>query len=117
MIGHTTAKSVWDTLKDRYRRQSDDRSATLNQQLSGDKQRPGEKMPEFLSRIEGYVHELKDSCNESVSDGMLVGILMNGMLPVHNGTIEALRCLDGLKLEPLKQKLIAAEACMSDSSR
>jgi gag-polypeptide of LTR copia-type/Zinc knuckle len=117
VIGAATAKELWDSLKDRFNKKSSDRTATLHQQLTSAAQRTGEKMPEYLSRLEGLVRELKESCNETVSDGMLVGILMNGVLPVHNETITALRCLDALKLDSLKQKLIAAEERMSDSQR
>jgi hypothetical protein len=117
VIGATTAKELWDLLKNRFNKHSDDRTATLHQQLTSASQRPGERMAEYLSRLEGIVRELKESCNEKVSDGMLVGILLNGVSPVYNETIAALRCLDALKLDTLKQKLIAAEDRLSDSKR
>jgi hypothetical protein len=44
------------------------------------------------------VRELKEGCDETVSDGMVVGILLNGVSPVHNETINGLRCLDTLKM-------------------
>jgi hypothetical protein len=82
------------------------------------KQRGGEKMAEFISCLEGHVRELCDRCGEKVSDGMLAGILMSGVLSKYAETISALRCLDTLKVETLKQKLIAAEDRMrTDSER
>jgi hypothetical protein len=113
VIGMTTAKEVWDALKTRYQSSTEDRKASLLQQLVSAKQMSGEKMPEFLSRVEGYVRELKDGCNEPVSDGIVMGILMQGVLPAFQDTIAALRCLDNLKLEVVKRKLITTEHSLS----
>jgi hypothetical protein len=85
----------------------------LLQQLVSAKQTSGERMPEFLSRVEGYVRELKDGCDETVSDGIVMGILMQGALPAFEDTISALRCLDELKLDVVKRKLIATEQHLS----
>jgi hypothetical protein len=38
-----------------------------------------------------------------------MGILMQGVLPAFQDTVAALRCLDNLKLENIKRKLIASE--------
>jgi hypothetical protein len=111
-----TAKELWTTVKDRFKQTSNDRNAALHMSLISAKQRGGEKMAEFISRLEGHVRELRDRCGEKVSDGMLAGILMSGVLPKYAETISALRCLDTLKVETLKQTLIAAEDRMSTDS-
>jgi hypothetical protein len=53
------------------------------------------------------VRELKEGCDETVSDGMVVGVLLSGVSPLHNETINGLRHLDTLKLDILKQNLVA----------
>jgi hypothetical protein len=115
VIGPTTAEELWDLLTSRFKSKSSDRTASLHQRLTSATQRAGEKMPEFLARIEVIVRELKEGCDETVSDSMVVGILLNGVSSVCNETINALRCLDSLKLDELKQKLIAAEERMSEA--
>jgi hypothetical protein len=79
VIGMKTAKEAWDALKTRYHSSTEDRKAMLLQQLVSAKQKSGEKVPEFLSRVEGYVRELKEGCNETVSDAIIMGILMQGV--------------------------------------
>lgn len=105
----TTAKQLWTRLEELYRQTSEDRNATLHQSLISAKQRSSEKMAEYISRLEGYVRELRERCNERISDAMFVGVMMNGVLPKYCDVISALRCLDSLQPESLKQKLIAAE--------
>jgi hypothetical protein len=78
VIGAATAKELCALLKDRFNKQSTERTATLHQQLTSAAQRPGEKMPEYLSRLEGIVRELKDGCNETVSAAGTCTYILNG---------------------------------------
>jgi hypothetical protein len=113
-----TAKELWTAVKNRFTQSSKGRNAALNMSLISAKQRGGEKMAEYISRLEGLVRELRERCNEKVSDGMLAGILMGGVPPKYAQTISALRCLHSLEVKSLKQKLIAAEdRLLPDSER
>jgi hypothetical protein len=116
IINMITAKEVWDALKTRYHSSTEDRKAMLLQQQVSAKQKSGDKVTEFRSRVEGYVPEVKEGCNEAVSDAIIIGILMQGVLPAFQDTVTALRCLDNLKVVNIKRKLVAFEQLASMAS-
>jgi hypothetical protein len=79
MDNHCKRLLQWDcinALKERYRSSSVECAAMLHQQRVFAKQQAGEKMPEFLSLIEGYFRELKPGFGETVSDVIVIGILL-----------------------------------------
>ena len=105
-----TGKQAWKALENFCMRRAAERKTELHQQLAQVSQQSGERVSEFLLRAEDLRTELTQGCGESVSDGMMMGLLLNGVSRGFSSTIEALRCQSDLTLEVLKEKLMAAES-------
>lgn len=104
-----TAKEMWDLLKTSFTQQSGDRRIDLHHALASAKQKHNESVMEFCLRVEDLRAELEEGCDESVSDYMMIGILLAG---VHQGfiqTVEAMRNRSDASLAVVKQALMSAD--------
>jgi hypothetical protein len=54
--------------------------------------------------------ELRDACRQVVSDEMVTGVTAEGVLPVHNQVVEALRVAKSLTVAALKEELTTADS-------
>jgi gag-polypeptide of LTR copia-type/Domain of unknown function (DUF4219)/Zinc knuckle len=105
-----TGKQAWNALETFSLRRAAERKTELHRQLIQVHQGSGEKVAEFILRSEEIKCELVHGCGETVSDDMMMGILLNGVSSGFAPTIEALRCQSGLTLDTLKEKLMGAES-------
>lgn len=105
-----TPKKLWESLASKFEQRSDERMACLVEQLTSATQKHGESVATFISRVEELQRRLKEGHSENVSDGMMLGIILKGVSSKFDATVEALRCMDSLKLDGVKNKLIAADA-------
>jgi transposase InsO family protein len=115
VIAEPTPKKMWEKLYERFSQKTDERKASLIEQLTSAEQKRDESVAAFVARVETLQRRLKEGHNEAVSDSVLMGILLKGISSKFGQTIEALRCLENLKLETVKDKLIAADERMWNS--
>ena len=56
--------------------------------------------------------ELIDTCNERVSDSLVIGVILEGVNKSFQDVVTALRVQETLQLDVVERKLVAAEARM-----
>jgi hypothetical protein len=64
---------------------------------------------QFVARVEARARELRDACKQTVSDEMLSGVVVEGLLPAYNSVVEALRVSKALTMVNLKDELVTAD--------
>jgi hypothetical protein len=64
---------------------------------------------QFVARVEARARELRDACKQTVSDEMLSGVVVEGLLLAYNSIVEALRVSKALTMVNLKDELITAD--------
>lgn len=112
VIAEDTPKKIWDKLRTRFCQQTNERKADLIDRLTSAEQKKGETIATFVSRVEMIQRRLKEEHSETISDSLVMGILLRGASNRFATTIEALRCLDNLTLVTVKDKLVAADERM-----
>ena len=68
-----------------------------------------------MNRVETLRRRLSEEHAEAITDSIVMGILLKGVASRFAHTIEALRCLDNLRLDTVKDKLIAADERMKNN--
>ena len=111
-----TPKKIWEGLQSRFCQTTTERKASLVEQLTRAEQKSGESVATFIGRVETLQRRLLEGHSETVSDDILVGILLKGVASKFQQTIEALRCMDTLTLRLVKDKLIAADDRMRNAA-
>jgi hypothetical protein len=106
---HVYANQVWQALESHFKARSASRAVELQQRLASAKQRNGEDLTAFFIRVEELSTELVEGCAKEVSDEQITGIVLAGVLPVFNQTLEAIRAMPSVNLEYVKAVLLAAE--------
>ena len=112
VIAEDTPKKIWDKLRTRFCQQTNERKADLIDRLTSAEQKKGETIATFVSRVEMIQRRLKEEHSETISDSLVMGILLRGASNRFATTIEALRFLDSLTLVTVKDKLVAADERM-----
>jgi hypothetical protein len=110
LIPRGTAKQAWVALETFGKQRAVERKIELHRQLASCAQGSSEKVSEYILRADALKRELTDGCGETVSDALMMGILLNGVGSGFRATVEALRCQTDLTLNVLREKLMDAEA-------
>jgi hypothetical protein len=104
-----TAKEMRTFLERLFKARSKDRAVDLWREFFTTKQENNELAMEFVARVETRGRELHDACKQIVSDEMLTGIIVEGVLPAYNQVVEALRISKKLTVGALKEELTTAD--------
>jgi hypothetical protein len=110
LIPKGTAKEAWTALETFGKQRAVERKIELHRQLASCAQKGSEKVSEYILRADALKRELTDGCGDTVSDALMMGILLNGVGSGFKATVEALRCQTDLTLATLREKLMDAEA-------
>lgn len=104
-----SAKEIWTFLERLFKARSKDRAVDLWREFFTTKQQAMELAMEFVARVETRGRELRDACKQVVSDEMMTGIIVEGVLPAYHQVVEALRISKKLTVEALKEELTTAD--------
>ena len=78
VISESTPKQVWNSLATKFEQRTDERKAWLVEQITSATQKNGDSVSSFISHVEELQRRLHDGHNETVSDSMLMGIILKG---------------------------------------
>jgi hypothetical protein len=82
------AKSMWNFLERLFKAKSRDRAVDLWREFFTAKQQSSETAMQFVARVEAHARELREACKQTVSDEMLSGVIVEGVLPAHTPVVE-----------------------------
>lgn len=103
------AKSMWNFLERLFKAKSRDRAVDLWREFFTAKQQSSETAMQFVARVEARARELREACKQTVSDEMLSGVIVEGVLPAYTPVVEALRISKSLTVVNLKDELVTAD--------
>jgi hypothetical protein len=114
VAAHRNARDVWLGLRELFKSKSKDKVMDLWRELFCCDQKPGESCLEYIVRVEDLSRELKDGCDQVVTDEMLCGALVDGTRKEYKATLEALRIAGKLKLEKAKSELLTVDNLLNE---
>lgn len=79
MISESTPEQMWDSLVTKFEQRTDERKASLVEQITSTTQKNGDSVSSFISYVEELQRRLHGVHNETVSDSMLMGIILKGV--------------------------------------
>ena len=84
-----SAKDIWDSLSRKYRDKDYQSVIFIRQKLFNSRQKPGEKLDDFVERIRCIINELF-AANHNITDDELVLTIVQGVLPKYEHFVQSL---------------------------
>lgn len=111
VLSCSTAKEIWDRLSAIHKQKSSTSKIVLQTQFFDARMNQGEKVAEYISRIEYLASQLKDA-GEEVKDSTLVGKIVSGLPETYSSFMSSWMGMDAanMTLNNLLPRLMAEEA-------
>ena len=113
--GLSTAREIWDCLKDLFQAKTETRLAALAKQITTVEKSTEETVVEYFARSQALHRDLLDIDEDAMSERTLVAIVLNGLPSQFNVAVEVLRSTkEKLAFKTALEPLVNAEQHMRD---